>query len=66
MESLISRDVTEITARWKLALDYIDSAEMDHLPEEHAIRVLLRRDFPRVVRELTRLRPELQKSAAAD
>jgi hypothetical protein len=59
MEQLTGEDLAKIRERWQLALEYLAAIQMDHLPEEHAIRVLVRSDLPRLIRELTRLEPEL-------
>ena len=65
MDSLTPRDIAEMTDHWGLSLKYLSEVSMDHLPEEHAIRLLTRWDFPRLLREVTRLRPELNNTKAA-
>jgi hypothetical protein len=64
MDPFWSRDISEIMERWRLSMTYLEEIPMDHLPEEHAVRILMRRDIPRMVRELTRLRPELQSEGS--
>jgi hypothetical protein len=59
MEKLTEGELEKIRGRWQLALEYLAETQMDHLPEEHAVRVLIRSDLPRLIRELTRLKPEL-------
>jgi hypothetical protein len=60
MEKLTEGELAKIRGRWQLALEYLAETQMDHLPEEHAVRVLIRSDLPRLIRELTRLTPELE------
>jgi hypothetical protein len=45
--------------RWRMANEYLTAVEADELPAQHALRLLLTQDFPQIVRELIRLRPEL-------
>jgi hypothetical protein len=45
--------------RWTMANEYIAALEPDDLPAQHALRILLTQDFPQIIRELVRLRPEL-------
>jgi hypothetical protein len=42
-----------------MANEYLTAVEADELPAQHALRLLLTQDFPQIVRELIRLRPEL-------
>jgi hypothetical protein len=56
----IDRDwINELFIRWKLADEYVADLEMVSLPAEEALVRLMRHDIPALVRELTRLRPEL-------
>ena len=56
----IDRDwINELFIRWKLAEDYVSYLDMASLPAEEALLRLMRDDIPALVRELTRLRPEL-------
>ena len=48
-----------ILIRWKLAENHLLRMSLGALPAEHALRILIRSDVPQLVRELTRLRPEL-------
>ena len=45
--------------RWRMANEYLIALEADDLPAQHALRLLVAQDFPLIVRELIRLRPEL-------
>jgi hypothetical protein len=45
--------------RWRMANEYLTAVETDDLPAQDALRVLLAQDFPEIIRELIRLRPEL-------
>lgn len=45
--------------RWKLGVDYLEELDMDSLPGERALRFLIRHDFPVLLKELIRLRPDL-------
>jgi hypothetical protein len=45
--------------RWKLGVDYLEGVDMDSQPGEQALRFLIRHDFPVLLKELIRLRPEL-------
>jgi len=60
MHQFQPNELKDVMIRWELALEYLKEVPMDHLSEEHALLVLIRRDFPELIRELTRLRPELQ------
>jgi hypothetical protein len=42
-----------------MANEYLAALEPDDLPAQHALRILLTQDFPQIIRELVRLRPEL-------
>jgi hypothetical protein len=44
---------------WKLADVYMTDVPLLGLASDHALRLLIRRDFPTLVRELLRLRPDL-------
>jgi hypothetical protein len=48
-----------IMIRWTLAEEYVSQLDMDSLPSEHALRILLRQDVPSLLKEVIRLRPEL-------
>lgn len=45
--------------RWRLSEAFISSAQLDELPEESALRTIVTRDLPILIREVLRLRPEL-------
>lgn len=45
--------------RWKASERSLDGLLMDSLPEDHPIRLLIKYDVLMLVKELTRLRPEL-------
>ena len=60
MPQLTEDDLSEVLIRWKLALEYLSETRVDVTTEGHAVRVLVSRDVPRLVRELGRLNPDLQ------
>jgi hypothetical protein len=47
----------EIMIRWTLAEEYLSQLDMDSLPSEHALRVLVRQDVPNLLKEVIRLQP---------
>jgi hypothetical protein len=49
----------EIMIRWTLAEEYVSQLDMDSLPSEHALRILLRQDVPTLLNEVIRMRPDL-------
>jgi hypothetical protein len=49
----------DIMIRWKLAELHVADLSIQHLPWDHALRLLIRRDVPRLLQELIRLRPDL-------
>jgi hypothetical protein len=49
----------EIMIRWKLAEVYMADLPLIGLPSDHALRLLIRRDVPTLLKELLRLRPDL-------
>jgi hypothetical protein len=51
--------VDEIIIRWRLAQEYV-TVLMESLPAAHALLVLIRQDVPNLLKEIIRLRPELQ------
>ncbi len=51
--------IREILARWKVANEYLSYLDIELLPTEHALRVLVRQDLPILLKEVIRLRPEL-------
>ena len=51
--------VKEILIRWTLAEEYLSNLDMNSLPSEHALRVLVRQDLPILLKEVMRLRPDL-------
>jgi hypothetical protein len=52
-------DVPAMLIRWKLGVEYLEELDMNSLPSEQALRFLIRHDFPVLLKELIRLRPEL-------
>jgi hypothetical protein len=54
--------VDEMMRRWRLSVEYIDGLESDSVPAQDALRHVLYSDLPLVMKELTRLRPELTLS----
>jgi hypothetical protein len=51
--------VDDLMRRWWLSVEYIDGLESGSLPAQDALRHILHLDLPLVMKELTRLRPEL-------
>lgn len=51
--------VDELLKRWWLSVDYIDGLDLDSLPAQDALKHVLHSDLPLIMRELTRLRPDL-------
>ena len=51
--------IKEIMIRWTLAQEYLSYLDLELLPREHALRVLIKQDVPNLLREVVRLRPEL-------
>jgi hypothetical protein len=49
----------EIMIRWTLAEEQLSKLDMDSLPSEHALRVLVRQDVPSLLKEVIRLRQYL-------
>ncbi len=45
--------------RWKAAEEYISYLDLELLPRDHVSREFINSDVPKVVREFTRLRPDL-------
>jgi hypothetical protein len=45
--------------RWRLAEEYVEDLEMDSRPAERALTNLMQHDFPVLLKEIIRLRPEL-------
>ena len=60
LQSVENGWLEEQLIRWKLAENSLLRIEAAPLPEEQALCVLVRRDVPRLIKELTRLRPELK------
>jgi hypothetical protein len=52
-------ELEAVLLRWRLANEYLTALEPDDLPAHHALRTLLTQDFPQIIRELVRLKPEL-------
>lgn len=50
-----------LIVRWRLAEQYVEDLEMDSLAAERALTVLMQHDFPMLLKEIMRLRPELGK-----
>jgi hypothetical protein len=51
-------EMKRIMIRWRLAEEYL--SEIDNsLPNEHALRVLVRQDVSSLLKEVIRLRPDL-------
>ena len=46
--------------RWKLAENSLSRIECTSMPEEQALCVLVKHDVPMLLKELTRLRPDLK------
>jgi hypothetical protein len=45
--------------RWRMANEYLAALETEDLPAHYALRILVAQDFPLIIREIVRLRPEL-------
>jgi hypothetical protein len=60
LQSVENGWLEEQLIRWKLVEDSLSRIEAASLPEEQALCVLVKRDVPRLIKELTRLRPELK------
>ncbi len=45
--------------RWRLSEAFLSSTEAGEAPEESALRTIITRDIPLLIKELLRLRPEL-------
>jgi hypothetical protein len=45
--------------RWKAAEEYVSFLDVELLPTEHVLRRLMAQDLETLLRELTRLRPDL-------
>lgn len=52
-------ELEAVLLRWRMANEYLTALEPDDLAAHHALRLLLTQDFPLIIRELVRLRPEL-------
>ncbi|MGH9584789.1 MAG: hypothetical protein ACRD4O_17850 [Bryobacteraceae bacterium] len=48
-----------VLIRWRLSEAFLSSAQLNELPEENAVRTIITRDLPVLIREVLRLRPEL-------
>jgi hypothetical protein len=46
-------------ARWSVADEFVRYLDAELLPPEHPLRQVIGQDFPEVMRELARLRPDL-------
>jgi hypothetical protein len=49
-----------LIVRWRLAEQYVEDLDMDSLPAERALTILMQHDFPMLLNEIVRLRPELR------
>jgi hypothetical protein len=49
----------EIMIGWKFADVYMADLPLKDMPWDHALRLVIRRDFPTLLKELLRLRPDL-------
>jgi hypothetical protein len=49
----------DLTGRWEVAEEYVRFLDVELLPVGHALRQVIGDDFPKMMRELTRLRPDL-------
>jgi len=58
-QALDHGSLDEIMIRWKLAELRMADLSVKDVPADHAIRLLIRRDVPRLLQELLRLRPDL-------
>jgi hypothetical protein len=47
-------------SRWKVAAEYVFFLDPELLPTGHPLRRFVRQDFPDLLQELLRLRPELR------
>jgi hypothetical protein len=45
--------------RWKISDEFVRYLDAELLPAEHPLRQVIGQDFPEVMRELVRLRPDL-------
>ena len=54
--------VDDMMRRWWLSVEYIDGLESGSLPAQEALRHILQSDLPLIMKELTRLRPDLTLS----
>jgi hypothetical protein len=59
VQALDHGTLDEIMIRWKLAGVYMADLPVLGLPWDHALRLLIRRDVPALLKELLRLRPDL-------
>jgi hypothetical protein len=48
-----------LIVRWKLAEEHVEDLEMNSLPAEKALAILIQHDVPILLKEIIRLRPEL-------
>jgi hypothetical protein len=48
-----------VLLRWRMANEYLAALETEDLPAQYALRILVAQDFPLIIREIVRLRPEL-------
>jgi len=51
-----------MTLRWKASERYLNGVETESLAQEHALRILVKHDMAMLMKELTRLQPELMFS----
>jgi hypothetical protein len=49
--------------RWHLSEAFLATVRLDEVPEENALRTIITRDLPILIKEVLRLRPELNISA---
>jgi hypothetical protein len=57
----VDQDFIEgLIIRWNLAEQYVEDLEMNSLPAEKALTILMQHDFPMLLNEIIRLRPELR------
>jgi hypothetical protein len=52
-------EMKRLMIRWSLAEEYLSELDIDSLPSENALRVLIRQDVPNLLKEVIRLRPDL-------
>jgi hypothetical protein len=45
--------------RWEAAQEYVHFLDLELLPSGHALRQVIGEDFPKIMKELIRLRPDL-------